>query len=57
MDYLDLLQQTNNIIYRLFGLTDYTLELQVYINMKRNETDTCDYTEIISSDDKGEYVQ
>lgn len=57
MDYLDLLQIINNILYKINGLTDKTLELQVYINMKRNEINIPDKNEIIEKDNTGEFVQ
>ena len=57
MDYLDLLQKINDILYRICGLTDKTLELQVYINTKRNEMDIPDKREIIEKDNIGEFVQ
>lgn len=57
MDYLDLLQKINDILYKICGLTDKTLELQVYINIKRNEMDIPDKREIIEKDNSGEFVQ
>ena len=57
MDYLDLLQKINDILYKICGLTDKTLELQVYINTKRNEMDIPDKREIIEKDNSGEFVQ
>lgn len=57
MDYLDLLQIINNILYRINGLTDKTLELQVYINIRRSEMNLPDRNEIVEKDNTGEFVQ
>lgn len=57
MNYLDILQLVNDLLYKICGLTDYTLELQVFINMKRNELNICDKSEIVIKDEDGEFTQ
>ena len=57
MNYLDFIQQINNLLYNLFGLTDITLELQVYINTKRNELNIYDKSEVVTKDKDGEFTQ
>lgn len=48
MDYLDLLQKINNKLFELFGLKDFIIDFQVYINTQRHIKDKTDITEIIN---------
>ena len=57
MDYLDILQQINNFLYTILGFNEYILEIQVFINSKRNELNIPDANEVIYTDETGEYVQ
>lgn len=58
MDFLDLLQKINNMLYNVLGLNDLTLELQVYINTQRNKRDIHDPTEVVYVDENNkEFVQ
>lgn len=53
LDYLDLLQRINNLLYWLLGDHDIVIGLQVYINNERHELDLHDRNELIEDD----YVQ
>lgn len=57
MDYLDILQSLNNILYSIFGDRKFVINFQVHINEKRFELDKIDVNEIIAEDDDGKYVQ
>ena len=57
MDYLDVFQLINNLLYSAFGLNEITLEIQVYINANRNKFNITDKTEIILNDEDGGFVQ
>lgn len=52
MDYLDLLQKINNLIFKIMRDNSITINLQVFINGKRHELDLPDENELID-----EYVQ
>lgn len=51
------LQEINNDLYRKYGLTDEVLDLQVYINKKRNEYNIVDENEILFVEPEGRFVQ
>lgn len=51
------LQEINNDLYRKHGLTDEVLDLQVYINKKRNEYNIVDENEILFVEPEGRFVQ
>lgn len=53
LDYLDLLQKFNNLLYGLLGDRDIVIGIQVYINNERHELDLHDKNELIKDD----YVQ
>ena len=55
--YLDLLQNINNILYKILGASDIVIELQVYINQKRNTNNNIDSKEIILYEDDKPFVQ
>lgn len=58
MRYLDFLQKVNNFLYDIFGLNDFTLELQVFINSKRADGDVVDSSDVVYVDENGkEFVQ
>lgn len=57
MDYLDVFQLINNLLYSVFGLNEITLEIQVYINTNRSKFNITDKTEIILNDEDGGFVQ
>ena len=57
MDYLDVFQLINNLLYSVFGLNEITLEFQVYINTNRSKFNITDKTEIILNDEGGGFVQ
>ena len=52
MDYLDLLQKINNLIFKIMRDNSITINLQVFINGKRHELDLPDENELIN-----DYVQ
>ncbi len=52
MNYLDILQSFNDVLYKLFGLIDTVLEFQIYINTKRSENDEHDPKQEIYFDGK-----
>ena len=52
MDYLDLLQKINDLLYRLLGDSNFVIRIQVYINRERHELDLHDENELIE-----DYVQ
>lgn len=52
MDYLDLLQKINNLIFKIMRDNSITINLQVFINERRHELDLPDENELID-----EYVQ
>jgi len=54
---LDILQKINNILYYLFGDADIVINLQVYINKKRYQTNTVDSSEVILYDHDKPIVQ
>lgn len=51
------LQEINNNLYEKYGLTDEVLDLQVYINKKRNEYNIVDENEILFIEPEGRFVQ
>lgn len=57
MNALDLLQEVNDFLFSLFGLNSVTLEIQIYINKRRNERDIHDPKEIIVTDENFDYIQ
>ena len=58
MNYLDLLQKINNILYGVMGdKCPMAIKIQVYINGKRFEKDLVDETEIITNDRELRLVQ
>lgn len=57
MKRLDILQKINNILYYLFGDADIVINLQVYINKKRYQTNTVDSSEVILYDHDKPIVQ
>ena len=57
MNYLDILQDINNILYSIFGDKKFVINFQVYINQKRFKLNKTDATEIIIEDDDGKFVQ
>ncbi len=57
MNYLDILQKINNILYNIFGDKKFVINFQVYINQKRFKLNKTDATEIIIEDDDGKFVQ
>ena len=57
MNYLDFLQEINDLLFKVFGLNRVTLELQIRINTKRSEKDLVDKKQVFVFDDKGGYVQ
>ena len=56
-EYLEGLQEIINNAYSKQGLTDEVLQLQVEVNKLRHEHDIHDPTDVINTDDNGEYVQ
>ena len=52
MDYLDLLQKINNLIFKIMRDNSITINLPVFINERRHELDLPDENELID-----EYVQ
>lgn len=52
IDYLDLFQKINNLIFKILGENSISIYLQVYINGKRHELDLPDDNELIE-----DYVQ
>ena len=52
MDYLDLLQKINDLIFKIMRDNSITINLQVFINERRHELDLPDENELID-----EYVQ
>ena len=52
IDYLDFLQKINNGFHKVLGDRSIVIDLQIYINAKRNELDIPDPDSLI-----GEYVQ
>ncbi len=52
IDYLDLFQKINNLIFKILGENSISIDLQVYINGKRHELDLPDEKELIE-----DYVQ
>lgn len=52
IDYLDLFQKINNLIFKILGENSISIDLQVYINGKRHELDLPDENELIE-----DYVQ
>lgn len=52
LNYLELLQKINNLIFKILGDNSITLDLQVYINGKRHELDLPDKNELIE-----DYIQ
>ncbi len=51
MNYLDLLQKFNNVLYGVMGnKCPMAIKIQVFINGKRFEKDLVDRTEVISND-------
>ena len=57
MKRLDILQKINNILYYLFGDADIVINLQVYINKKRYQTNTVDSSEVILYDHDKQIVK
>lgn len=55
--YLDNLQSINNFLYKMFGYRNFILNIQVYINVKRNEKDIPDSSEILLYDGDKAIVQ
>lgn len=55
--YLDLLQIINNILYKALGTSDIVINMQIYINQKRNEKDQVDKREILLYDEEKSIVQ
>lgn len=56
-EYIQSLQEIIEEAYSNQGLTDEVLQLQVEVNKLRHEHDIHDPTEVINTDDDGEYVQ
>lgn len=52
LDYLDLLQKINNLIFKIMRDNSITIKLQVFINGRRHMLDLPDENELID-----EYVQ
>ena len=52
IDYLDLLQKINNLIFKIIGENSITINLQVFINGRRHMLDLPDENELIE-----DYVQ
>ena len=52
IDYLDLLQKINNLIFKIMRDNSITINLQVFINGRRHMLDLPDENELID-----EYVQ
>lgn len=48
--FLDTLQKINNFLYNAFGLKNFVLDLQLYINAKRAEQDKPDKTKFTTND-------
>ena len=55
--YLDILQIINNLLYKTLGSSDIVINMQIYINQKRNDKDKIDKKEILLYDDKQPIVQ
>lgn len=55
--YLKALQKINNGLYKAIGPRNIVIEIQVYINKKRNEKDKVDKNEILTYDDEQPIVQ
>ena len=47
MEYLDLLQKMNDILYTIFGDKGFVIDIQVFINGKRFENDKVDKKEVV----------
>ena len=48
---LDTLQKINNFLYDMFGLKNFVLKFQIYINTKRAEQNKPDTTKFIIKDE------
>ena len=57
MNYLDILQTINNILYEIFSDKDFVIDIQVYINKKRFERNEPDPNNVILYDDGKPFVQ
>ena len=55
--YLNLLQDINDILYKMFGASDIVINIQVYINKKRNAKNQVDDKEILLYDEDQPIVQ
>lgn len=57
MNYLDILQTINNILYEIFSDKDFVIDIQIYINKKRFERNEPDPNSVILYDDGKPFVQ
>ena len=55
--YLKTLQKINNGLYKAIGPRNIVIEIQIYINKRRNEKDEVDEKEILIYDDEQPFVQ